>query len=509
MALVLHDRVKETTTSTGTGTINLAGAATGFTTFVAGIGNSNTTYYCIAHQSANEFEVGIGTVTDASPDTITGRTNGNVFVSSNSNNVVDFSAGTKDVFCTQPASKAVFLDSSGDLVINGVSYGNAIANRFVFTASGGQSAFTGNDDNGATLSFGSFAQVYLNGSLLNLTTDYAVSSGNTVTLQGATASANDILEVIDFNNFNAANTLIPTNNLSDVTSASTARTNLGLGDAATKTVGIASGNVGAFTSGVADNDFLRIDGTSIEGRSASEVLSDIAAAPLASPNFTGDIDIDNIKIDGNTISSTDTNGNINITPNGTGKLIASTTGFFSNFLGKFTASNVTNLSTGSLFSDTYDIYDIYCKNIMPVTDDVLLNMRLEDTSGNQISTSLYHYYISYAGSTSYDAYQADGRGNAASSAWIISGQDEFSVGSESDQGYSGLVRLYNTRSSTFAVLADMWANYQSIDDYSCSNYNTVLGSFYKSDIINGVRIFFSNGNISSGTMSVYGLKSGA
>ena len=278
MALVLHDRVKETTTSTGTGTINLAGAATGFTTFVAGIGNSNTTYYCIAHQSANEFEVGIGTVTDASPDTITGRTNGNVFVSSNSNNIVDFSAGTKDVFCTQPASKAVFLDSSGNLVINGVSYGNAIANRFVFTASAGQSAFTGNDDNGATLSFGSFAQVYLNGSLLKLTTDYAVSSGNTVTLQGVTASANDILEVIDFNNFNAANTLIPTNNLSDVTSASTARTNLGLGDAATKTVGIASGNVGAFTSGVADNDFLRIDGTSIEGRSASEVLSDIGGA---------------------------------------------------------------------------------------------------------------------------------------------------------------------------------------------------------------------------------------
>ena len=70
MALVLNDRVKETTTSTGTGTINLAGAETGFKTFVAGIGNTNTTYYCIAHQSAAEFEVGIGTVTDASPDTL-------------------------------------------------------------------------------------------------------------------------------------------------------------------------------------------------------------------------------------------------------------------------------------------------------------------------------------------------------------------------------------------------------------------------------------------------------
>ena len=67
MALVLNDRVKETTTSTGTGTVNLAGAETGFETFVAGIGNTNTTYYAIVHQSAAEFEVGLGTVSDASP----------------------------------------------------------------------------------------------------------------------------------------------------------------------------------------------------------------------------------------------------------------------------------------------------------------------------------------------------------------------------------------------------------------------------------------------------------
>ena len=70
MAFVLNDRVKETTTSTGTGTINLAGAADTFETFVAGIGTTNKCFYCISHQTANEFEVGIGTVTDASPDTL-------------------------------------------------------------------------------------------------------------------------------------------------------------------------------------------------------------------------------------------------------------------------------------------------------------------------------------------------------------------------------------------------------------------------------------------------------
>ncbi len=112
MALVLNDRVKETTTSTGTGTINLAGAETGFETFVAGVGNSNTCYYCIAHQSANEFEVGLGTVTDATPDTLARTT---IISSSNSDSAVDFSAGTKDVFCTLPASKAVFLNGSGDI----------------------------------------------------------------------------------------------------------------------------------------------------------------------------------------------------------------------------------------------------------------------------------------------------------------------------------------------------------------------------------------------------------
>ena len=109
MAFVLNDRVKETTTTTGTGTVNLAGAETGFESFVSGIGNSNTCYYAIVHQTADEFEVGLGTVTDATPDTLSRTT---VISSSNSDSAVNFSAGTKDVFCTLPASKAVVEDAS-------------------------------------------------------------------------------------------------------------------------------------------------------------------------------------------------------------------------------------------------------------------------------------------------------------------------------------------------------------------------------------------------------------
>jgi hypothetical protein len=114
MALVLNDRVKETTTTTGTGTINLGGAQTNFETFVAAIGNSNTTYYAIVHRSSAEFEVGLGTITDASPDTLARTT---IISSSNSDSAVDFSAGTKDVFCTLPASKAVFEDASSDVTL--------------------------------------------------------------------------------------------------------------------------------------------------------------------------------------------------------------------------------------------------------------------------------------------------------------------------------------------------------------------------------------------------------
>ena len=112
MALVVNDRVRETSTTTGTGTLTLAGAQTGFETFSTAIGNTNTTYYAISNQANGEFEVGLGTV---GAGTLARTT---IISSSNSDSAVNFSAGTKDVFCTLPASKAVILDSSGNIVAN-------------------------------------------------------------------------------------------------------------------------------------------------------------------------------------------------------------------------------------------------------------------------------------------------------------------------------------------------------------------------------------------------------
>jgi len=112
MALVVNDRVKETSTTTGTGTFTLAGAVTGFETFSSAIGNGNTTYYAISLQGGAEFEVGLGTV---AAGTLARTT---IISSSNSDSAVNFSAGTKDVFCTLPASKAVYKNASD--VIEGV-----------------------------------------------------------------------------------------------------------------------------------------------------------------------------------------------------------------------------------------------------------------------------------------------------------------------------------------------------------------------------------------------------
>lgn len=108
MALVVKDRVKESSTTTGTGTYTLAGAETGFQTFAA-IGNGNTTYYAATAVDGSGWEVGIGTYT-ASGSTLARTT---ILSSSNSDNAVSWSAGEKLIVCVQPADKANYLDANG------------------------------------------------------------------------------------------------------------------------------------------------------------------------------------------------------------------------------------------------------------------------------------------------------------------------------------------------------------------------------------------------------------
>ena len=105
---LLYDRVRETSTTTGTGTLTLAGAVSGYRAFST-VGNTNSSYYCIAHQSADEWEVGIGTYTTSG--TTLSRTT--ILASSNAGALVSFSSGTKDVFVVAPAS---IINASGATV---------------------------------------------------------------------------------------------------------------------------------------------------------------------------------------------------------------------------------------------------------------------------------------------------------------------------------------------------------------------------------------------------------
>ena len=114
MALIVADRVREYSTTTGTGTLTLSGAPLGYQTFSGAIGNGNTTYYVISNPGINEWEVGVGTVNAGvlSRDTV---------LSSSTGSLVSFTAGNKDVFCSYPAERSVFTDNAATLTNKTIS----------------------------------------------------------------------------------------------------------------------------------------------------------------------------------------------------------------------------------------------------------------------------------------------------------------------------------------------------------------------------------------------------
>jgi len=155
MALVLADRVKETTTTAGAGTVTLDGASTGFQSFAA-IGDGNTTFYTIAGQTSSEWEVGIGTYT--SSGTTLARTTVLANSAGTQPTALSFSAGTKDVFVTYPAEKSVNLDASGNVSAlgtvasgtwNGSTVGVAYGGTGIATTTAYSVVFTGTTATGA------------------------------------------------------------------------------------------------------------------------------------------------------------------------------------------------------------------------------------------------------------------------------------------------------------------------------------------------------------------------
>ena len=167
MALVIKDRVKETTTTTGTGTFNLAGAVSGFKSFDSVMTNNgvDTTYYCCTDNT--NFEIGIGTFNDngGSADTLTRDT----VLASSTGSKIDWSSGTRTIFMTYPADKAVVEDASNN--INGTFVGN-ITGNVTGSVSGSSGSTTGNAATATALA----SAVNINGVSFNGSGDITVTA---------------------------------------------------------------------------------------------------------------------------------------------------------------------------------------------------------------------------------------------------------------------------------------------------------------------------------------------
>ncbi len=257
MALVLDDRVKETSTTTGTGTLNLSGAVSGFQTFVAGVGDGNTTYYAIVNRDESEWETGVGTVTDATTDTLARTT---VIASSNSDSAVDFSAGTKDVFTTLPASKAVYEDASSDVTL---------PNDLILGSDSAVLKFGADSDTTLTHTDGTGLTLNSTNKLLFRDTGLYVYS-----------STDGQLDLVADTEIQIAATTIDINGAVALDGAITGATNITLSgelDAATLDI---SGN--ADIDGTLEADAYTVDGTTL-----AEYIADTSGAMFSSNTETG------------------------------------------------------------------------------------------------------------------------------------------------------------------------------------------------------------------------------
>ena len=331
MALETHDRVKETTTTTGTGTYTLAGAVSGFETFTANLDNSDTTYYVCTDNT--DFEVGLGTFT-SSGTTLSRDT---ILASSNSNNEVNWSSGTRTIFMTYPAAKAVFKDASNN--INGTFVGN-ITGNVTGNVSGTAATVTGAAQTNIT-SIGTLASnLNLGGQDIVTTTsnqdiDFQTHGTGKVVIKGNTDDSGSNPGAIKLNceanshgqtiiaaphSESASNTLtLPSSggNARLVTTSSTATLTNKTFDVEGTGNSISNIDVADFKSGVLDTDISSVSGSDDTLASAKAIKTYVDAQVTAqdldlttdSGTIAIDLDSETLTVTGGTGIDTSASGN--------------------------------------------------------------------------------------------------------------------------------------------------------------------------------------------------------
>ena len=353
MAFVLQDRVKETTATTGLGTFTLDGTSTGFVPFSV-IGNGNETYYTAVDSATGDWEVGIGTYN------VSTLTRDTVLASSNSGNKVPFAAGSKDVFVAYPAEKAVTLDTAQTLSNKTLSNANlGTPTAGVLTNATGLPLTTGVT---GTLPVGN------GGTGANSLTGYVKASGTSAFIAVATIPSGDITGLGSMATQNANSVAITGGSIEGTTvglvtpssgafttltatGASITSANIGVANVITKVVtpfvdAVGSGGgqlrnasgISQLLWGAGGGNNLSLEvptninpangnvsiaptgtGTVTINPATAGTMNNVAigATTPSTGKFT-EVNVDNLNLNGNSLSSTNTDGNVVLDPNGTG-----------------------------------------------------------------------------------------------------------------------------------------------------------------------------------------------